>query len=548
MTTLPRAAPRGAWRALGASGPPRTRRARALGALLLGALLLTMASGGVLAARTATSGAMLHWGAAPTPVTIATGASASLPRGPVGMRVAIRGELFPPDQRVRIVVVRGDSNQNPALCARAPLPVAEAVVNGSGAFVATFLWPADAATVNGAYSVCSYAVTSGALLSTRDDSPFTVLAASPPILERTPAQVRPGGTVTITGKGWVPPQPVRVVITLGDGYPPLVTSNATSSGLNTGFFRITLTLPVSAPPGSYTISATAQNGQLGATALHALTIVAAPATATPTATPTVVATQAPTTAPTAPPTTAPTPIVTSTNSSGTADRGLSAVVIGLAITVFVLLLILAGLLAYLLRLRRQAQAFPSPWPTAEAVPPTVARRRPSSPPPLMSPLPPVRTLSAPYASNTGKQRILVPPGTYSARSGYSSGPAPDPSAGRSAAPSHYPVGGYAGSGGYPAAPAPGPYGPAAPYAPTRGARPLEPSGGYREVWRRSSSVRSGPPPVDLAAAPPPWGYDPDALAPDPPYLAPWPPFPRAEAEPPGERHPVAPGPSAPDGQ
>lgn len=145
--------------------------------------------------------------------------------------------------------------------------------------------------------------------------------------------------------------------------PVVVAGTAHSSGLNTGTFSITFTIPDNATPGNYVAGANAQNGGLdvGPTGARHVTInAAAPPTAVPTAT------EQPTTAPTLA-----TGSGTGSGSSGTSNSGglnsqgvspLVVVLMGIGV-----LLLLVGLLVVLLATlsRRRARKMPPGAPVAD---------------------------------------------------------------------------------------------------------------------------------------------------------------------------------------
>ena len=61
-----------------------------------------------------------------------------------------------------------------------------ATTDSSGKFAQNFSWPVAAGQVNKEYSICAARATDGNIVSHRDDGPFTVLAASPPVIRPAP--------------------------------------------------------------------------------------------------------------------------------------------------------------------------------------------------------------------------------------------------------------------------------------------------------------------------------------------------------------------------
>jgi hypothetical protein len=201
------------------------------------------------------------------------------PWGPVGENAIIHGQNFSANLSLSVVLVQGNSNQNPALCSKAPVATIGSVsTGGAGMFQLNFTWPGQAGVINGEYSVCS--LSNGLPISYRDGGPFTVLASSAPSVAVSPNSVQPGGSITISGQNWVPPQQVNITVT---GSSQLLSATPTSSGLNTGTFSLNVNIPSNASPGGYVVS-----GFTGNNVLHAPNqniSITVPATPTPTATP-----------------------------------------------------------------------------------------------------------------------------------------------------------------------------------------------------------------------------------------------------------------------
>ena len=241
---------------------------------------------------------IIHWDES----TLYPGQNNGNPWGPVGENVLVHAEKFTASgvlgQPVTLALIKGDVNNPPGsgsyeFCKLAgpkiPLP-GQAQVDSTGAFDYNFVWPPAASS--GAYSICAYNTLDGLPVGNIDDGPFTALSASAPSVAVSSASVGAGQSITVTGKNWVPPQDVNVYIAACvdcDG-PVIVAGTAHSTGLNTGTFSITFSIPANAPLGHYVAGANAHNGILdvGPGGGKAVTITAA---ATPTVAPTATAAQ-----------------------------------------------------------------------------------------------------------------------------------------------------------------------------------------------------------------------------------------------------------------
>ncbi|MGB8345125.1 MAG: hypothetical protein WCD86_09585 [Ktedonobacteraceae bacterium] len=278
------------------------------------------------------------------------------PWGPVGENALIHGQGFPANLQMSIVIVPGNSNQNPALCGKAPAAtLGDVTSGGAGTFQLSFTWPGQAGGVNSDYSVCS--LSNGLPTSYRDGGPFTVLANSAPSISVSPNSVQPGSTITISGQNWVPPQQVNITIT---GSSQILNATPTSSGLNTGSFSLTVNIPASAPPGGYVVSGFSNNNVLHAANQNiSITTPATPTptpTVTPTPTPTVTATATGTATVTAGSTVTAgpgnTPTSTSansgsSNSGSTGGGGPSPIILIVFIAVALVLLTSIGLIIFM---------------------------------------------------------------------------------------------------------------------------------------------------------------------------------------------------------
>lgn len=301
------------------------------------------------------------------------------PWGPVGENALVHGEKFTASgvlgQQITLALIKGDVNNPPGggsyeFCKLAgpkiPLP-GKAQVDSAGAFDYNFVWPP--AANSGMYSICAYNTVDGLPVGNIDDGPFTALAPSAPSVSVSSASVAAGQSITVTGKNWVPPQDVNVYIAACvdcDG-PIVVSGTAHSSGLNTGSFSITFTIPANATPGNYVAGANAHNGILdvGPGGGKAVAINAA-AAATPTVAPTATAQATATTA-----------IGSGAgagngSNSGSAESGVSPLVLA---GVGVLLLIIALIVLLLVALSRRGTKKKTPG-RADGPPPGWGGPRP----------------------------------------------------------------------------------------------------------------------------------------------------------------------------
>lgn len=304
---------------------------------------------------------------------IYAGQNNNLPWGPVGERATVHGNGFPISKsKLTLVLVRGDSNANRFLCSQTGVSVASVTANSLGKFTASFLWPAAAGSVEQRYSICAQNAARLAV-STQDSGPFTVLSGFPPVIQLSTSQVAAGNSVTVTGRNWVPPQPVTIVIgrcgnCVGSPSNTFVTSTVISSGLNTGTFSAVLLIPSSFPSNTYTVDAYAHMDTSTQVALldlvgimqnnlPPLTVTAAPVI-TPVASPTVSPTAIPTNTATATSTVVATQTVTNANTGSTLPNANASdanhfplfLVLGALLPLAVTLL---GLVVYVVRQRRK---------------------------------------------------------------------------------------------------------------------------------------------------------------------------------------------------
>lgn len=194
--------------------------------------------------RAAGNGPIIHWNSR----MIYPGQNNGFPWGPVGENASVEGANFLPGLQLRLVLAQGDSNSNPAICKMAVATVNTVTADSSGQFNQNFSWPVAAGQVNQEYSICALLAANGEVVSHQDDGPFTVLSSNPPLINISTSTVTAGSTIIVTGQNWVPPQRVNAVIAqcADCGAAPIANGTASSTGLNSGSFSITLTIPADA--------------------------------------------------------------------------------------------------------------------------------------------------------------------------------------------------------------------------------------------------------------------------------------------------------------
>jgi ribosomal protein L40E len=308
-------------------------------------------------------GPIIHWDSS----MIYAGQNNGYPWGPVGENTIVHGANFSAYQQLHLVIVPGDSNNDAVICKQLGVTVDTVTTNSSGTFDQNFPWPATAGQVNEGYSICGIAVADGSVVSRQDDGPFTVLASNPPIIDISSTTVQAGGTVTVTGHNWVPPQQVSINIAACAACEPgsseVTNVNTTSTGLNDGAFSLAVTIPASTKPGNYVVDALTPGGLEAyyTSGVKHLTITAAGtipgSTATPSPSPTATATMVSTATPAATATTSDTTTGTNSDSSNSGGKSNTLLIIVLVVIALVLFAI-AGVIIFMLLRRSPNQAPP----------------------------------------------------------------------------------------------------------------------------------------------------------------------------------------------
>ncbi|BCL82966.1 hypothetical protein ccbrp13_54310 [Ktedonobacteria bacterium brp13] len=227
-------------------------------------------------------------------------------QGRPGTQIQITGSGFNPGSEINLYTVTdpGTCNvgnaANLAASAFTSQPVLSA--DGNGAFNISPTWSSNASQPGTAYFIC--AISAQTNVTAVSSANFTV--AQPPTIAIGSNAANAGDQVTITGSNWLPPQPLTVAIASNQGATPIAQQEVTSA--SDGTFSVTLTIPQTAPGGSYNIYVVANNDTtLKGEADNVLTITAVQATPTATAVPS--------------PTPSPSPVVTPTATATPAATG-----------------------------------------------------------------------------------------------------------------------------------------------------------------------------------------------------------------------------------
>src|SRR5437764_876496 len=117
----------------------RYTRANVLAVILL-AVLAAASLHPSAGARAAGNGPIIHWNSS----MIYAGQNNGYPWGPVGENAIVNGANFAPNVQLRLMLVRGDSNNNPAACRSSGVTVGTVTVSRSGTFQQSFTWPVAA--------------------------------------------------------------------------------------------------------------------------------------------------------------------------------------------------------------------------------------------------------------------------------------------------------------------------------------------------------------------------------------------------------------------
>src|SRR5258708_10778673 len=186
------------------------KRHRVLGVGLLAGILFAVQSAVSIhhppIALAGGSGPIIHWNSS----MIYVGENNGYPWGPVGENASVKGENYPANQQYRLVLIQGDSNNDATLCKSPVATVGTATSNSAGQFYQNFLWPVAAGQVNKGYTICAILIAGCSRANSKDDGPFPVLTSRHPIMDISSTSVAAGGTITVTGHNWVPPQAVNI--------------------------------------------------------------------------------------------------------------------------------------------------------------------------------------------------------------------------------------------------------------------------------------------------------------------------------------------------
>ena len=323
----------------------------------------------------------IHWDSN----MIFAGLNNGFPEGPVGENATVHGSGFTASQVIGFALVQGDVNHvgNPQqFCDLGTPKVAlpgTATADSTGAFTYTFQWPSGAGSNQ--WSICSYD-SGNAAIGSEDDGPFTVLSGSPVMVSLNKPTFQAGETVPVTGLNWLPGGQRPIFVYIGPcvdcGGAPIVSATTTSA--SDGSFTVNLTIPASAAPGNYLVSANGYTGLLDVGQANSIpvTVTAAAPTAT---------TVAPTATIVPPTATSTTALAAGTHTASGGGGDNTGLLIALIIGLVILFAVLVGLVAYLLTRRKT----PAPVTAGPGTPVPVG----ATPPPLYGYGPPPGN-SAPY--------------------------------------------------------------------------------------------------------------------------------------------------------
>jgi len=336
---------------------PAQRCARHLisGVFALALLLVTLVGADFAetpSAHAATSSPIIHWDAS----MIYPGQNKGDPWGPVGEPAVVHGAGFTADEQLKLLVVPGDSNSNATACKpnAYDTTVGKVTVTSSGTFDATFAWPSETGQSKPftEYSICSLNTTDNSVVSSHDDGPFTVLAASKPTFSISANSVAAGGKLTVTGQNWVPAQPLNITIAnCADCAPTVGIANVktNSKGNNSGTFSATIPLPADAQVGNYLVNVSNNNGLLDANHLTGVGVKQLAITA-PQVTPTVTPSSSPTVTVTASATATKTTAATTANNNSSGGSGPLLIIL---LAIAAVILAIGGVLLYMYAQRQK---------------------------------------------------------------------------------------------------------------------------------------------------------------------------------------------------
>ena len=184
--------------------------------------------------------------------------------GPAGTQVNVIGGGFGSTldgKTLSLGVVRGEDilgvDPNPALCANAHVNVGVNAVVGSngtsGSFIAGFIWPTGTSVGN--WSVCAYlaGTNTPAAGGNTDNAAFSVSSPYPPKVSVSPTTVAPGGSVTVTGSGWLPAENTIVVSIASCKGCTVIAHYGNAASNSSGNFSVSLTIPKNTALGKYLV-------------------------------------------------------------------------------------------------------------------------------------------------------------------------------------------------------------------------------------------------------------------------------------------------------
>lgn len=214
--------------------------------------------------------------------------------GHVGTRIHLSVSNFPANVTVSFFTTpNSNANkctpkalQNPTNAGLAPFTSApNATTAGDGTLQLDTTWPSNANIPTTNYYICAISPSGGGSPATVAFSAKSFTVAQPVQLAVSAQSVQPGGTVTINGAGWLPPQPLNVSIVSDNGTLVSTTVPATSIDPMSGNFSVPVNIPANADPRDYSVKVSAVNEPtMTLTLSNTLTVGSATATATTTVT------------------------------------------------------------------------------------------------------------------------------------------------------------------------------------------------------------------------------------------------------------------------
>lgn len=261
-------------------------------------------------------------------------------QGRTGTKIQITGSGFQPGSEISLYTVTDPGSCNianaPNLAPSAFSSQPTLSADGSGAFNISPTWSSNANQAGQQYHICAISTSTNVVAVS--SGTFSVLPD--PTVNVSTSTANAGDQITVTGANWLPAQQLTVSIAAAQGATAIVSQQTPSGG--DGTFSVNLTIPATAPAGSYRVYVVSADQTLQKAADNPLTINAQ-ATATPTVQPSP-------TPPAATPTPQATPAPTNTGGKTSGPSGMTFLIFGLGGLGFILVIV--GLTMYLSYSRR----------------------------------------------------------------------------------------------------------------------------------------------------------------------------------------------------